>query len=151
MLVGDRLQYTADDVVCCCTPLFHCFALVCGFLSTITYGGAVVLPSDVFLAGANLQALSEERITVLHGVPAMFQALLDHPDANKHAPNMCLRSGIIAGSSLSHALISRLSVEFRLSLAYGYGMVKDGRTVNTANFTNRNDRRFLHSLSDSTF
>ncbi|KUI58618.1 Putative acyl-CoA synthetase YngI [Cytospora mali] len=124
ILVGDRLQYTADDVVCCCTPLFHCFALVCGFLSAIAYGGAVVLPSDVFLAGANLQALSEEKITVLHGVPAMFQALLDHPDAKKYAPDMCLRSGIIAGSSLTHTLISRLSVEFRLNLAYGYGMTE---------------------------
>ncbi|KAL9636858.1 MAG: hypothetical protein Q9164_002562 [Protoblastenia rupestris] len=121
LLVGQRLDLTSDDVVCCCSPVFHCFGLVCGVLSAIMYGGTAVLPSDIFVADASLQALSEERCTVIHAVPAMFQALLDHPDTKKHSPKICLRTGIIAGSSLSRTLLSRLSAEFGFrGLAYGY-------------------------------
>lgn len=123
-LVGHRLGYIPDDVICCSAPLFHCFALVCGIISPIMYGGTAVVPSDVFLAGANLEALSDERCTVIHAVATMFQALLDHPDARKHASKICLRTGIVAGSSISQNLIQRLSEEFGFTgLAYGYGTI----------------------------
>ncbi|KAK3339656.1 amp dependent CoA ligase [Lasiosphaeria hispida] len=124
-LVGHRLGYTPDDVSCCCAPLFHCFALVCGIIAPIMYGGIAVVPSDVFLAGATIEALSEEKCTVIHGVATMFQALLDHPDAGKHAPNICLRTGIVAGSSLSRTWIQHLADKFGFTgLAYGYGMTE---------------------------
>ena len=89
------------------------------------HGGKAVIPSDVFLAGASLEALSQEGCTVVHGVATMFQALLDHPDAAAHAPNIHLRTGIVAGSSLSRAWIQRLADEFGFTgLAYGYGMTE---------------------------
>ena len=82
----------------------------------------VVFPSDVFMAEASLQAISEETCTVIHAVPTMFQALLDSPSAKKHSPKFRLRTGIIAGSSLSRALLSRLAEEFGLNgLAYAFG------------------------------
>lgn len=89
------------------------------------YGGKAVIPSDVFLAGASLETLSREGCTVVHGVATMFQALLDHPDAAAHAPNIHLRTGIVAGSSLSRTWIQRLADEFGfIGLAYGYGMTE---------------------------
>ncbi|ETS84287.1 hypothetical protein PFICI_02312 [Pestalotiopsis fici W106-1] len=125
VLVGDRLGYTAADVVCSTTPLFHCFALGCGLLSTVAYGGTVVLPSDVFLAGATLQALSKFKCTVIHSVATMLQAMMDHPDASIHRPNMVLRTGIIGGSALTKELLTRLSAEFGYhGVAYGYGMTE---------------------------
>ncbi|KAK4201975.1 putative acyl-CoA synthetase family [Triangularia verruculosa] len=124
-LVGNRLGYTPDDSTCCLAPLFHCFALICGIIAPIMYGGTAVVPSDVFLAGASLEALSEEKCTVIHGVATMFQALLDHPDAAKHAPSFRLRTGIVAGSTLSRSWIKRLDEEFGFTgLAYGYGMTE---------------------------
>ncbi|KAK0724657.1 putative amp dependent CoA ligase [Lasiosphaeris hirsuta] len=124
-LSGYRQGYTSDDIVCCCTPLFHCFALVCGIMAPLLYGAAAVVPSDVFLAGATIEALDEEKCTIIHGVATMFQALLDHPEAGKHAPSFRLRTGIVAGSALSHTWIQRLADEFRFTgLAYGYGMTE---------------------------
>jgi mevalonyl-CoA ligase len=122
VFVGGRLGYGPEDRVCCCAPLFHCFALVCGVISTIMYGGVIVLPSDVFLAGASLEALSEEGCTVIHAVPTMFLAILDHPERKKHAPKVRLRTGIVAGSSLPSDMVQRLDEElgFR-GLAYAYG------------------------------
>ncbi|KAI0881675.1 amp dependent CoA ligase [Annulohypoxylon maeteangense] len=123
--VGHRLGYTNRDVVCCCAPLFHCFALVCGVMSTIAFGGTVVLPSDIFLASASLEAISEDRCTVINAVPTMFQGILDHPDLKKHALKACLRTGIVAGSSLPNLLVPRLEAELGLrGLAYAYGMTE---------------------------
>ncbi|KAL6232018.1 hypothetical protein BDW75DRAFT_218721 [Aspergillus navahoensis] len=125
LLVGHRLRLTEDDKILCCSPIFHCFGLVCGVLAAIVYGGTAVLPSDVFVAEASLRALSEDQCTVVHAVAAMFQAMLDHPNTSKHAPHVRLRTGIIAGSSLSRTLLSRLKEIFGFTgLAYGYGMTE---------------------------
>ncbi|KAL4735233.1 hypothetical protein BDV11DRAFT_174031 [Aspergillus similis] len=125
LLVGHRLRFTPDDKILCCSPIFHCFGLVCGVLAAIIYGGTAVLPSDVFVAEASLRALSEDQCSVVHAVAAMFQAMLDHPNTAEHAPNVRLRTGIIAGSSLSRALLSRLKEVFGFTgLAYGYGMTE---------------------------
>ncbi|KAL4986020.1 hypothetical protein BDW68DRAFT_189205 [Aspergillus falconensis] len=125
LLVGHRLRFTPNDRILCCSPIFHCFGLVCGVLAAIIYGGTAVLPSDVFVAEASLRALSEDQCTVVHAVAAMFQAMLDHPNASKHAPHVRLRTGIIAGSSLSRTLLSRLKEVFGFTgLAYGYGMTE---------------------------
>lgn len=125
LLVGHRLHFSADDVVLCCSPVFHCFGLVCGVLAALVYGGTTVLPSDVFVAEASLRALSEDKCTIVHAVPTMFQAMLDHPDISKHAPHACLRTGIVAGSNLSTTLLSRLEEVLNFTgLAYGYGMTE---------------------------
>ncbi|RAQ49584.1 AMP dependent CoA ligase [Aspergillus flavus] len=125
LLVGSRLGLTPDDILCCSPPLFHCFGLVCGPLATVIHGSTVIIPSDVFNADASLRAMSEESCTVVNAVPTMFQAMLDHAKAKTLALKLCLRAGIIAGSSLSETLIQRLSVELGLTgLAYPFGMTE---------------------------
>lgn len=87
------------------------------------HGSTVIIPSDVFNADASLRAMSEESCTVVNAVPTMFQAMLDHAKAKTLALKLCLRAGIIAGSSLSETLIQRLSVELGLTgLAYPFGI-----------------------------
>lgn len=91
-------------------------------MGPILYGATTVVPSDVFLAGASLEALSKERCTVILAVATMLQALLDHPDADLHEREVCLRTGVVAGSTLSPVLIKRLKEKFAFTgLAYGYG------------------------------
>ncbi|XWW92244.1 hypothetical protein V2A60_000167 [Cordyceps javanica] len=124
-LVGDRLHFSSQDVLCCCPPLFHCFGLVCGILAAISHGSSIILPSDVFNAEASLRAIDEEGCTAIHAVPTMFQALLDYPHAHTYTSQLRLRTGIIAGSSLSETLLQRLQSELRLSgLAYAFGMTE---------------------------
>ncbi|PQE22356.1 long-chain-fatty-acid- ligase protein [Rutstroemia sp. NJR-2017a WRK4] len=124
-LVGERLEIVASDVICGCAPLFHCFGLVCGLLLTLMYGSTIVLPSDVFLADATLEALAENKCTVIHAVSSMLQAILDLPNMKSQSSKVSLRTGIIAGSSFSKNLLVQLSANFGLKdLAYGYGMTE---------------------------
>ena len=87
------------------------------------YGSTIVLPSDVFLADATLEALAENKCTVIHAVSSMLQAILDLPNMKSQSSKVSLRTCIIAGSSFSKNLLVQLSANFGLKdLAYGYGM-----------------------------
>jgi len=37
-LVGRGMQLTEQDIICCPPPLYHCFGLVLGLLSAMSYG-----------------------------------------------------------------------------------------------------------------
>ena len=55
----------------------------------------------------------------------MFQAMLDHAASQNFQGQLRLRTGIIAGSSLSEILISRLASDFGLrGLAYAFGTLQ---------------------------
>ena len=37
LLTGEHMKFTADDKLCCCVPLFHCFGCVLGVMSCLTH------------------------------------------------------------------------------------------------------------------
>jgi fatty-acyl-CoA synthase len=77
--VGEAMKLTERDRLCIPVPLYHCFGMVLGNLASLTHGACIVYPSSGFEPLAVLQAVQDERCTVLHGVPTMFIAELDHP------------------------------------------------------------------------
>jgi mevalonyl-CoA ligase len=107
------MALTERDILCCPPPLFHCFGLVLGLLAIITHGAKIIIPSEVFDPSAVLRAISDEKCTALHGVPAMFEAELSLP---RPAGFDCsrLRTGIVAGSSVPRHLKERLYSEFNM-------------------------------------
>ncbi|TVY32606.1 putative acyl-CoA synthetase [Lachnellula occidentalis] len=111
--IGDRMRLSEQDIVCCPPPLFHCFGLVLGLLAALTHGSSIVFPSETFQAQKVLQALSEERCTALHGVPAMFSAELEllQPGADLSR----LRTGIAAGAPVPRKMMSDLRNTFNMS------------------------------------
>jgi fatty-acyl-CoA synthase len=96
-LVGEGCRLTEQDRVCVPVPYYHCFGMVMGNLAATSHGACVVLPGDAFEPGPVLEAVQEERCTVLYGVPTMFIAELDHPDFPSFDLGS-LRTGIMAGS-----------------------------------------------------
>ena len=93
-----RLQgITEQDRLCVPVPLYHCFGCVMGNLGAFSCGAALIYPAESYEAGAVLQAVQEERCTVLYGVPTMFIGELEHPDFDKY-DYTSLRTGVMAGS-----------------------------------------------------
>ncbi len=95
--VGEGCAVTEEDRICVPVPYYHCFGMVMGNLAATSHGACVVLPADGFEPGAVLEAVAQERCTVLYGVPTMFIAELDHPDFDSYDLTS-LRTGIMAGS-----------------------------------------------------
>ena len=94
------------------------------FLSGLLHGTTVVFPSDHFNANAVLDAVSRYQCTTLLGVPTMFIAELEALQS-RSVPITSLRKGLIAGSTISHTLMTRLSENMGLNdMAIAYGMTE---------------------------
>ena len=125
--IGDRMLLTAEDVVCCPPPLFHCFGCILGYMATATHGSAIVFPAEAFDPLASLKAVQEEKATALYGVPTMFLAGLELINDGKVAYEgfQYLRTGIAAGSSVPAELIRKLHKTLNLTeLTICYGMTE---------------------------
>ncbi|KAK5973655.1 hypothetical protein GCK32_016028, partial [Trichostrongylus colubriformis] len=78
---GINLQKT---IICIPNPLYHSFGWLVGELAALTHLRTCVFPAPSFEALATLQAVDEERCTVLYGTPTMFIDMLNHPDYHKY-------------------------------------------------------------------
>ncbi len=122
--VGEGLRLSAADRVCIPVPLYHCFGMVLGVLAAMTHGAASVLSGDGFEPAAVLETVAAERCTVLHGVPTMFIAELDHPRFGEFDLSS-LRTGIMAGSPCPIAVMRRVVAEMHMpEVAICYGMTE---------------------------
>ncbi|KAJ5344788.1 hypothetical protein N7452_002792 [Penicillium brevicompactum] len=119
--IGGAMQLTPDDVVCCPPPMFHCFGLVLGFLSSFYRGSSIVFPSDYFDVTKVVDAIINEDATVLLGVPTMYVAELEVMVKTGQRPRR-LRTGLASGSTVSQNLMEQLretmGVE-KMLIAYG--------------------------------
>jgi fatty-acyl-CoA synthase len=95
--IGRAMGMTDRDRLCVPVPFYHCFGMVVSNLVCLSTGAAIVLPGEHFEAGATLRAISDEHCTIIHGVPTMFAAELDHPDFASFDLSS-LRTGIMAGA-----------------------------------------------------
>lgn len=119
---GRGLQLTEQDRVCACLPFFHAFGIVSTQLQSVMHGAAVVISGPTFNATEVLQAIQDERCTVLHGVPTMFIELLNHPELDRYEV-ASLRTGIMGGSPCPIEVVEAVSERLHLSeITIGFGM-----------------------------
>jgi fatty-acyl-CoA synthase len=77
------LEITEHDRICQTFPLYHCAGYTCSSLAALISGASLVLPSRMFDARATLEAVHEERVTLLYGVPSMFIAELEDTEFDR--------------------------------------------------------------------
>jgi fatty-acyl-CoA synthase len=123
-MVGESLRLTELDRLVIPVPLYHCFGMVMGNLGCLTHGSAMIYPGAAFDPLATLQAVAEEKATVLYGVPTMFIAELDLPQ-RAGLDLSSLRSGIMAGASCPIEVMKHLISELHMSeVQIAYGMTE---------------------------
>jgi fatty-acyl-CoA synthase len=93
-------------------PLYHCAGYTCTSLANLLTGATLVIPARMFDAGATLQAVAEEKITMLYGVPSMFIAELEHPEFDRFDLTS-IRGMLIGGSPCPIELMRRMAERFR--------------------------------------
>ena len=93
---GDCMNFTREEKVLVCVPMFHCFGCVLAMCAVITHGSTLVFVEE-FDPLMVLASVQKERCTALYGVPTMFIAELNHPMFSMFDLSS-LRTGIMAGS-----------------------------------------------------
>jgi len=122
--IGEGMRLTATDRLCIPVPLYHCFGMVLGVLAAMTHGAASVFPGEGFDPQAVLETVAKERCTVLHGVPTMFIAELEHPRFGQFDLSS-LRTGIMAGSPCPISVMRRVIDEMHMpEVTICYGMTE---------------------------
>lgn len=127
--MGQGLGYTAQDRLCLCVPLFHCFGCVIGVLGAYTHG-ACLCPLEFFDARKVLETVERERCTALYGVPTMFLAEMEDPEFSRFDLSS-LRTGVMAGALCPEALMKRAISEMNLreiTIIYGLTEASPGIT-----------------------
>jgi fatty-acyl-CoA synthase len=124
--VGQTMALSARDRLCIPVPMYHCFGMVLGTLTSVAHGAAMVFPSEAFDPLEVLRTVEAECCTALHGVPTMFIAEIEHENFGEHDLSS-LRSGIIAGAPCPIKLMRRLIDEMHLGeITIAYGMTETG-------------------------
>jgi len=119
--MANWLNYSETDRCCWPFPLYHCAGCVLGVLSTMSSGTTLILPSAQFDPLASLEAIQQERATILGGVPTMFIAQLEHPEFLRFDVSS-LRAALMGGSLCPVELLKRVISEMNcsnVSIVYG--------------------------------
>jgi fatty-acyl-CoA synthase len=121
-LTGEHMKFTANDKLCVCVPLFHCFGVTLATTNCLTHGCTQVMV-ERFDPLVVLASIHKERCTVLYGVPTMFIAELNHPMFEMFDMSS-LRTGIMAGALCPIELMKRVSDKMFMQITSVYGLTE---------------------------
>ncbi|GAA3455479.1 long-chain-fatty-acid--CoA ligase [Dactylosporangium matsuzakiense] len=146
--VFDANDARSSDVVLGCLPLFHTFGQTVGMNGTFRLGATLVMLAR-FTGEAALDVMVRENVTVFHGVPTMYVALLAAAEqraqlshtagqhaqlshtAGQHAQLPQLRLCISGGAALPLAVLEKFNAAFGTSIFEGYGLSETSPTATT--------------------
>jgi len=117
-------RMTERDKVYVVLPISHIVGISL-LIMTLMVGGSVRLVSK-YDPAALAKAMAEEGITILNGVPATYQRLLEYKTVSgiKRLERGALRLLGVAGAPLDPELKARVEREFGLALSNGYGITE---------------------------
>jgi len=121
---GTIMGITDRDALICPFPLYHCAGMVVCSLGCLLQGAACIYPGEAFDPTGVLEAIQEEKATILGGVPTMFMAELDHADFDSYDVTS-LRSGAIGGAPCPVELMKRIIADLHVpDVTIVYGMTE---------------------------
>ncbi|MCB9766236.1 MAG: long-chain fatty acid--CoA ligase [Alphaproteobacteria bacterium] len=134
LLTHGQLHWNALNTILACdlaqtdstltfTPLFHTGGLNCLSTPLLHRGGRVVLTRG-FDPAQSLRLIQQEGVTLLMGVPTIYQMMADHPDF-EGTDLSTVRDALCGGAPLSAPLLRRYLAR-DIPLRQGFGMTEVG-------------------------
>jgi long-chain acyl-CoA synthetase len=116
------LKLAQDNRALLALPLFHAFGLMIG-LYIISIGARLILVPK-FTPRKIIQAMMEEKVTMLPLVPTMFGLILDGVQKVGLEPFKSLKYCISGGASLPAELLKRIENALDVVVLEGYGLTE---------------------------
>ena len=126
-LFGARAGFRAGDRMVTAMPFFHTAGNVVDVLGLLSHG-ATLVKAIQFEPLKLLQLVAQERATILHGVPTMLIAMLQHPQAGAF-DTRSLRLVLSGGTPIPVPLLEQVKREFGADPVIGFGMTEAGPMV----------------------
>lgn len=123
------MRAEAGDMGLAVLPLFHVYGLNAVLGLSLANGSALVL-AERFDPHDTLELVSGEAVTVLPGVPPMFQAWLSLPEIDPGAFES-VRVAVSGASALSVEVQRQFADRFGVELHQGYGLTEASPIVTT--------------------
>jgi acyl-CoA synthetase (AMP-forming)/AMP-acid ligase II len=118
----------AGDRYLIVNPFFHTFGYKAGILACLM-AGATVVPEAVFDAGAVMERIAAERISVLPGPPTLYQTLLNDPRRPEYDLSS-LRLGVTGAAVVPVELVEAMGAELGFTTVLtAYGLTESCGTV----------------------
>jgi long-chain acyl-CoA synthetase len=127
---------TPDTVALAILPLFHSFGQTVIQNAVLATGGSIVLMPRFDAAGA-LALMQKHRVSFFAGVPTMYFALLNHPEAGGYDLG-ALRHCVSGGASLPVEVLRSFDARYDVTILEGYGL---SETSPVASFNLRDRER----------
>ncbi|KAM9119704.1 medium-chain acyl-CoA ligase ACSF2, mitochondrial [Pangshura tecta] len=102
-------------------PLYHCLGSVGGGMVMAVHGATAIFSSLSFEGKAALEAVAQEKCSLLHGTPTMFIDMLSQPDFDSYDLSS-LHGGVIAGSPVPPEIMKQIITKMNMRdivVAYG--------------------------------
>jgi len=139
-VAGEVFGMRRDDVVLAALPFFHVFGLSAILNLTVRYGASLsVLPR--FEAKPVLDALENDGVSVLPGVPTMLQALMAEGTAGRDLS--ALRVAVVGGASMPGDVMKAFEEQFGITVLEGYGL---SETASICTFNRSAEQRKFLSI-----
>ena len=112
----------ADDKMLGVLPLFHIYGMTITMIATLFEGGSY-WPMAEWDAEAALELVESAGITLMHGVPAMYNDVVNTPGAGEYDLSS-IRFANSGGSSLPIEVMRAFEDTFDVDLYEGYGLTE---------------------------
>jgi HIP---CoA ligase len=116
-------EVTAADRYLVVNPFFHSFGYKAGIVVALLTG-ATVVPQATFDVAETFRLVETEHITVLPGAPAIYQAMLESSELDKHDLSS-LRLAVTGAATVPVALVERMQTEMGFdTVLTAYGLTE---------------------------
>ncbi|ELY89476.1 AMP-dependent synthetase and ligase [Natrialba hulunbeirensis JCM 10989] len=103
-------------------PLFHIYGMSV-VMNGAMYSGGAYYPIPEWDAPTVMDLIEEEDLSIMFGVPAMFNDMINQPDAAEYELE-ALRFVNSGGASLPHEVLERFEELYGVELYEGYGLTE---------------------------
>ncbi|MFK5976728.1 MAG: long-chain-fatty-acid--CoA ligase [Sulfurovum sp.] len=116
----ERLNLKQNDKILLFLPIFHSYGQIVILNSTLAIGSTLILERE-FEVGTILNSIQKHQVTILFGVPTIYQILSDNSSLNQLSS---LKNCISAGASLPLEISEKWHKKFGLTVNELYGLTE---------------------------